>query len=82
MLGSTLGVVVSYVGVGEPLQLLGDESADGRAPSGGGDLGAVDYFVIELDGQVAFGHPVFSSPHVLHSLSRGSRQQATDNRRS
>ena len=38
--GAALGVLVAVVGVGELFEFLGDESTDGGAAFGGGDLGA------------------------------------------
>jgi hypothetical protein len=69
--GAAVGVFVAVVGIGEPFEFLGDEPADGGAAFGGGDLGAVDDVVVELYGQVAFGHRLLSFCHVFHSLARG-----------
>jgi hypothetical protein len=71
-LGAALGVLVAVVGVGESFEFLGDETADGGASLGGGDLGAVDDVVVELYREIALDHRFFSLFDVFHSLSRGT----------
>jgi hypothetical protein len=71
LFGATLRVVVAFVGFDEPFELLGDQAADRGAALGGDDLGAVDHVVVELDGEVALGHRMFSAVYVFYSLPRG-----------